>query len=205
MTTEFWDKRSKKYDDAIKDHDIEYVQTITAANPLLRSADLVLDFACASGEFGLDLAPYVERIYGIDTSAKMVELAQEKTQERRINNAHFVHADVFDRQLDEVPITVVLAFNILHLVRDIPKVLSRLCDLLPPGGLLISQTPCLGERSLMFRILIDVLQKVGVAPKISSLRPAILESLVLSAGFEITEAKTWDEKEAIHWIVARKT
>ena len=77
MTTEFWDKRSKKYDDAIKDHDIEYVQTITAANPLLSSTDLVLDFACASGEFGLDLAPYVQRIYGIDTSAKMVELAKE--------------------------------------------------------------------------------------------------------------------------------
>ena len=57
----------------------------------------------------------------------------------------------------------------------------------------------------MFRIFIYVLQKVGVAPKISSLRPAILESLVLSAGFEITEAKVWDEKEAIPWIVARKT
>jgi len=72
------------------------------------------------------------------------------------------------------------------------------------GGLLITQTPCLGERGWFFRSLIGVAQKVGVAPYIRSLTIIELESLVSGSNFEILETKIWDEKNAIQWIVARK-
>ena len=203
MTAKFWDQRSKKYDDAIKDDNSGYKKTIEATTALLDSSDVVLDLGCASGEIGLDIAPHVTRVFGVDTSAKMIELAKEKVVKTQINNARFEQADAFDQQLGDFSFSAVLALNIFHLVDDIPKVLSRLRDLLPPGGLLISQTPCLGERGWFFRALIGALQKVGVAPVISELKILDLESLVLSSGFDIVETTIWDEKDAIQWIVAR--
>ncbi len=203
MTAKFWDQRSKKYDDTIKDNNSGYKKTIEATIALLDSSDVVLDLGCASGKIGLDIAPHVTRVLGVDTSAKMIELAKEKVVRTQINNARFEQADAFDQQLGDFSFSAVLALNIFHLVDDIPKVLSRLRDLLPPGGLLISQTPCLGERGWFFRALIGALQKVGVAPVISELKILDLESLVLSSGFDIVETTVWDEKGAIQWIVAR--
>jgi len=205
VTAKFWDQRSKKYDDTIKDNNSCYKKTIEATIALLDSSDVVLDLGCASGEIGLDIAPHVTRVLGVDTSAKMIELAKEKVVRTQINNARFEQADAFDQQLGDFSFSAVLALNIFHLVDDIPKVLSRLRDLLPPGGLLISQTPCLGERGWFFRALIGALQKVGVAPVISELKILDLESLVLSSGFDIVETTVWDEKDAIQWIVARNT
>ncbi len=96
-------------------------------------------------------------------------------------------------------------------MEDVSKVLARLKDLLAAGGLPISQTPCFGDRNFAFRYLITIFQKVGVAPAVLSLTTILsltmdsLESLVSSAHFEIDESKIWDEKNAIQWIVARKS
>jgi len=75
---------------------------------------------------------------------------------------------------------------------------------LAPGGLLISQTPCLGERGRFFRSMISFFQKLRLAPTIRSLRIPELESLVSDNNFEIFETKIWDEKFSVQWIAARK-
>ncbi len=204
MKVTFWDKRSKKYDDNIKQHDSIYEQTIDSTKSLLTDSDVVLDFACASGEMSLDIAPHVQRVHGIDLSINMIELANQKARNRQVDNINFNSIDVFDPELESKSFSAIIAFSIFHLLDDAPKVLARLNDLLATGGLLISQTPCLGERSWLFRSLISLLQKFGLAPLILSLTTAELESLVSSSKFEIAETKMWDEKNAIQWIVARK-
>jgi len=200
----FWDKRSKKYDEEIKQHDAIYSKTINRTNSLLKDSDVVLDFACASGEMSLDLAPHVQRVHGIDLSVKMIELANQKARDRQVNNINFDQMDAFDQRLVSNSFSAIIAFNIFHLLDDAPKALARLNDLLPQGGLLISQTPCLGERNRLFKSLINIAQKLGIAPPILSLSIAELESLVSSSNFEISETKIWDEKNAVQWIVARK-
>jgi len=204
MSTTMWDQRARKYDDVIKNHDVVYDKTIESTRALLSSSDIVLDFACGSGEFSLDIAPHVQRIHGIDTSAKMIELAKKKSLDRQVDNSSFDQIDVFDPSLVSSLFSAVIAFSIFHLVDDAQKVLARLSDLMATGGLLITQTPCLGERGWFFRSLIGVAQKVGVAPYIRSLTIIELESLVSGSNFEILETKIWDEKNAIQWIVARK-
>ncbi len=204
MNATMWDKQSKKYDDAIKQHDTLYEKIIERTKSLLSSSDVVLDFACASGEISLDIAPHVERVHGIDTSAKMIELASEKAHTRQIDNMIFDQMDVFNASLVSHSFTAIIAFSIFHLVDDVPKVLARLNDLMAEGGVLITQTPCLGERGWFFRLLINLAQKVGVAPYIRSLTFTELELLVSSRDFEIVESNLWDEKNAIQWIVARK-
>jgi len=204
MNATIWDKRSKKYDDDIKKHDSVYTKTIDSTKSLLTNSDVVLDFGCASGEMSLDIAPNVQHVHGIDLSVKMIEIANRKTRERQVKNISFDHVDVFDQRLASNSFSTIMAFNIFHLLDDAPKVLARLYDLTSKGGLLISQTPCLGERSWFFKVLISLAQKAGIAPTILSLTFAELESLVSSSNFKISETKIWDEKNAIQWIVARK-
>jgi len=203
----FWDKRSKKYDDNIKKHNSLYEKTIDSTKSLLTNSGVVLDFGCASGEMSLDIAPHVQQVHGIDLSVKMIELANQKARDRQVDNVNFNQIDVYDQSNQSLvshSFSAILAFSIFHLVDDGSKVLARLNDLLPTGGLLISQTPCLGERSWIFKSLISLVQKLGIAPPILSLTITELESLVSSSNFEILETKMWDEKNAVQWIVARK-
>ncbi|NND48596.1 MAG: methyltransferase domain-containing protein [Woeseiaceae bacterium] len=203
-STEFWDKRSQQYDNAVRKHDAAYDRTIETAKALLSHSDVVLDFGCGSGEFGLDLAPHVRRVHGIDTAARMIDLARDKAREREIGNTAFDQKDLFDRSLDNQTFSSVIAFSVFHLVDDAPTVLARLNDLLATGGLLISETPCFAEKNWLLRSLVTLAQKLGLAPKIRSLSSGELESFVSGSGFKIVESRIWDERKALQWIVARK-
>jgi len=200
----FWDKKSKNYDKNIKKYNFVYKKTIDSARSLLTNSDVVLDFACGTGAISLDIAPYVQKVLGIDLSEKMIALANKKVRERHIDNASFSQIDAFDQRLESNSFSAILAFHIFHLVDDAPKVLTRLNDLLAPGGLLISQTPCLSERGWLFRSMIGFAQKLGVAPPIRNFRIPELESLVSSTNFEIIETKILWEKYSDEWIAARK-
>ncbi len=206
MQATFWDRRARKYDDDIRRHDSLYIRTIASVNSLLTNSDVVLDLGCASGEIGLNIARHVHRVHGIDVSAKMIELANQKIRERDPNvpNVTFSQEDAFNQKLTGSSFSAVTAFNVLHLLDDIHGVLTRLHDLLEPEGLFISQTPCLGERDWPVRSLLGLAQRLGFAPPIRSLTFAEVESLVSSSGFEILESEIWDEKSAVQWVVARK-
>jgi len=204
VTAEFWDKRAGKYDDAVRKHDAAYDRTIASTRSLLSASDVVLDLGCASGEYSLDLAPFVKRVHGIDTSTNMIALATRKASDRSIGNVTFSPADVFDRSLDAHGFTAVLAFSVLHLVEDTRPVLCRVNELLSPGGLLVSETPCFGESGFLFRLLVGVAQKVNLAPPILRFTALELESAIAGAGFEIAGSELWDRKKAVHRIVARK-
>jgi len=204
LTAEFWDKRAKKYDDAIRKHDAVYDQTIASAKSLLSTSDVVLDLGCASGEYSLDIALFVQRVHGIDTSTEMIALATKKASDRSIGNVTFDPAGVFDQSLDAHGYTAVLAFSVLHLVEDIRAVLCRVNELLPTGALFVSQTPCLSESSFLFKLFVGLAQKVNIAPPILRLTALELEAAIAAAGFEIAESEVWDRKKAVHWIVARK-
>jgi len=204
MSTKFWDKRAQKYDDDIGKHGAVYTRTIERTKSLLSTSDVVLDLGCASGEFSLDIVPRVQSVRGIDTSTNMIAMATQKASDRSVDNVAFDPTDVFDRSLDAHCYTAVLAFSFLHLAEDIHSVLSRVNQLLPTDGLLISQTPCLGERGILFRMFVGFAQKIKVAPPILSLTVPQLEAQITDANFDIAESTEWDPKDAIHWIVARK-
>ena len=54
MTADFWDKRARKYDDAVQRHDAVFDRTVASVKTLLSTSDVVLDLGCASGEYGLE-------------------------------------------------------------------------------------------------------------------------------------------------------
>ena len=200
----FWDGRAAKYDEDIRTHDSLYTRTIARTTSLLTSSDTVLDLGCGSGEIGLDIARHVQHVQGVDVSTKMIELANQKARDRGVSNVEFGQADAFDQGLAGRSFSAVTAFNVFHLVDDIQDVLVRLYDVLEPGGLLVSQTPCLGERNWLIRTLLGLAQRTGFAPPIRSMTFAALESLVSGNGFEILESEVLDEKSAVQRVVARR-
>lgn len=204
MATGFWDRRATKYDLEIGKHGADYVETLARTKALLSVREVVLDLGCASGEIALGIAPFVQSVHGIDTSSGMIALAAKKAGDRAIENVAFDAVDVFDRSLDARGHTAVLAFGVLHLVEELRPVLCRVHELLPTGGLFVSQTPCFRESRLLFSLLVSLAQRAGLAPPMLRLAAAELEAGIAAAGFEIAESAVWDRDKAVHWIVARK-
>ena len=200
----FWDRAARNYDAGSQDHDANYERRLEKLKSLLKPTDNVLDFACATGEIGLGIAPFVARVHGVDVSEKMIALANEKVVSREIENISFSQTDIFDPDLKDQTYSAILAFNIFHFLEDAPRVLKRLHELLAPGGLLITITPCLGNGNWLFRILIGIGVFTKLVPKVRSFSGSELELLVSSQDFEILESKPWDEKNSVRWILARK-
>jgi 2-polyprenyl-3-methyl-5-hydroxy-6-metoxy-1,4-benzoquinol methylase len=51
---------------------------------------------------------------------------------------------------------VILAFHVLHLLEDTQEVVQRMHELLKPGGLFVSATACMGEKSFLGMFLLLV-------------------------------------------------
>lgn len=204
MSNTFWDKTADKYDRSIQSHDAGYDRLIDWTTARLNEADMVLDFGCASGEMSLDIAKHVRRIHGIDLSGRMIALAKQKAQAAAVDNVTFDQSDLSALALVGEGYTAVVALNVLHLVDDLPAVMAQLNALLPSGGLLISQTPCLGEGQRLVRSLLKVTQTVGLTPRVLSLTVSTLEAEICRHDFEIVDSQRWDETEPVQWIVARK-
>ncbi len=199
----FWDKRAERYDAKLYKGP-NYAARLERAAAVFKDTDNVLDVGCASGEITLDLAPHAGQIRGIDHSANMVEVANTKARERGITNARFEQMEPADPRLAEGAFNAVTAYSLIHLLDDAHATLARLRDLLVPGGHLITETPCLGDWNIVWRVLIKLAMLVGMAPPVLSLKVAELESMIADAGFEVLESKVYNAKSGLQCVLARK-
>ena len=108
---------------------------------------------------------------------------------------------------------MILAFNTLHVLEDAQGDIRRISGLLIPGGLFISATPCLGQKSESFfwrillpplRILLLLANRARIAPYVRFLKVSEVDSLVASGGLETVEAEILSENPAHYLVVARK-
>jgi ubiquinone/menaquinone biosynthesis C-methylase UbiE len=132
----------------------------------------VLELGCGTGSSALRIAPFVSRYTGTDDASGMMEIAREKLAETPVEGLTFDTARTGDGSLPEGPFDAVLAFNLLHLVPDLPATLAEAHRLLKPGGLLITKTPCLGgNRFAALWPVVGVLRLVGKAPPLTLHQP----------------------------------
>lgn len=200
----FWDRMAARYDSDQPDDVAARKARLDRIRPHLQPDDVVLDLGCATGETVLGLAGDVARLVGVDISDAMIGIAARKTAERGIDNVIFRAGDGFEPELEGEGFTVVLAFNIIHLVPDPAATLRRLYDLLPPGGRLIAQTPCLGQGGGLARWLIGLASAIGLAPPVARFRFADIDLMIDGAGFEIEEAAVTPDTVSNRWTVARR-
>ncbi len=142
----FWDNVSKTYDKDERRFEQTHIKVIEKTKKYLNASDIVLDYGCATGTKTFELASNVNKIQGIDISSKMIEIAKRKAVEHKIENVDFVQTTIFDEKYINESYDVILAFNILHAIKSNKQSIQRISELLKPGGLFISTTPCLKEK-----------------------------------------------------------
>lgn len=203
----FWDKIAPKYaTDPIKDM-AAYELTLERTLSYLTAEHEVLELGCGTGATALLIAPHVKHITGTDLSSEMINVARTRAAEQDTQNATFETVSVAEAVAEPKTYDAVLGFNLFHLVEGADDCFAKAYARLLQGGLFISKTPCLGDVSLLKRVLfgtmIPLMKLVGKAPSFVKYYTANeLESEIEAAGFEIIE--TLSAPAISRYVVARK-
>jgi len=91
----------------------------------LKGDERVLDFGCGTGLVGLNIAPFVKEVVGIDTSKKMVEKFNQKAKKLNLN-ALALCKDIFE--VNE-KFDVVISSMTIHHIKDIKKLSDKLFEI----------------------------------------------------------------------------
>ena len=204
----FWDRASRKYAEGAVGDPAGYERTLERTRALLGPRDNVLELGCGTGTTALRLAPGVQSYLATDISAGMIAIAREKHEGVRGAKLVFQVATAEMLAPDTAQFGAVLAFNYLHLVRELPQTLGRIHTLLGEKGLFISKTPCLGDMNPLIRLaLLPAMRAIGKAPYAGSFRANELNRLIARAGFDILaiEDHATRSGENRPYIVARKS
>lgn len=202
----FWDRFARRYAaSTIKDM-AGYERTLARTGDLISGMASVLEIGCGTGTTALRLAPRVQHLRATDISPGMITIAREKAAAEGCTNVTFEVAAPEEITAPDGGLDAILAFNVLHLLRDDAAALAHLHSLLKPGGLLISKTPCLTEVNVLIRLAIPVMRLVGFAPYVTVQDAAALEGKIAAAGFTIIERERHGStgKDFRTFLVARR-
>lgn len=200
----FWDLIASKYAASPISDKAAYERKIETIKGYLSPEITVLDIGCGTGTQCGDLAGNVKQVTGIDISAKLLKIAEQRKTERKLDNVEFIQTTLFDERFVAESFDVVMAFYVLHLIEDVDAVLNRIHTLLKPGGLFISETACLGEKSLFTGKLLRFSGQLGFLPLINLLTTSRLEQALNRAGFELLDKTRFSESSSEYTLIARK-
>jgi ubiquinone/menaquinone biosynthesis C-methylase UbiE len=202
----FWDRSSRKYAKGAIADQAGYERTLERTRALLGPNNRVLELGCGTGTTALRLARDVQDYLATDISAGMITIANEKHAAAPIPALVFRTATAEALNPDATQYNAVLAFNYLHLVRDLAGTLRRIHALLAAEGLFISKTPCVGDMNPLLRFALPPMRAIGMAPYAGVFRAADLSQHISAAGFDIlaTENHATKGNDNRPYIVARK-
>lgn len=200
----FWNGRANEYDRGQEKYQETYSKTVENTAKHLHPTDVVLDYACGTGIITHELAGHVKEIHGIDISSKMIEVAERRAGELKVDNVHYAQATIFSERWGEESFDAILAFSILHLLEEPHEVMRRIHTLLKPGGFFISATPCLGEKRTLLGVLMSLVSKTGFVPHLTNLRFSELEGLIADGEFQIGETEDLDQNPPNCFVVGKK-
>lgn len=199
----FWNRVAQRYAAMPMRNPAMWEATLARTRAHLPPTAHMLELGCGTGSTALRLAPHVARYVATDDAAEMIAIATDRAA--GVPGLHPLQARPGDGSLPPGPFDAILAFNLLHLIPDLPAALSEARALLKPGGLLITKTPCLGGPWLALWPLVRALGLFGKAPPLRFLSPGGLERRIEGAGFTILERDDLPRRPPSRFLVARKT
>lgn len=198
----FWDRMASKFD-KIEASDTAYGIFIEKARGYLKADDSVLDFGCGTGLICNEIAENVDIIHAIDISAKMIEISKRKASERKIQNIDFERTTIFDERFKAASFDAIIAVNIFHLLEEPQKYFQRINQILKPGGLIISSTPCMSE-ALFLNSVLKVFSFIGLTPKLKSFTSSEMEQMLIKESFKTLELNRIKPKSPIYICIMGK-
>ena len=206
QSAKFWDKIADKYAASPIRNEDAYRATLDQVRTLLNPSDTVLELGCGTGTTALALAPSVSHILATDVSDAMLAKGRDKAQTAGATNVDFLQSDT--RDAPEGPFDVVLAFNLLHLIKDMDRALADIAKRTKPGGLFISKTFCMPGRGSMIwwfiQLGLPIAQALGKAPYFAKLSTNDLDAAITKAGFTIVETTMAPGKDPRRTVIARR-
>ncbi len=184
--TRFWDKTARSYAKSPIEDPEGYERTLARVGALLSPQDRVLELGCGTGSTALRLAPLAGSWLATDLSPEMITIAREKLLASPTPGLRFEAATASTAEEAEGGYDVVVGFNYLHLVEDLPATLAHIRSRLRPGGLFVSKTACITELNPLIRMAIPLMRLVGKAPAtVGVFGEAELVKAIVSAGFAV--------------------
>ncbi|GHB38204.1 hypothetical protein GCM10007094_29450 [Pseudovibrio japonicus] len=200
----FWDRQAPGYVARPMKDVASYEKAMDRVRSYLAPEQEVLELGCGSGMTAMLLSSHVKHVTASDISGKMIELGREKAQADGIENVSFVHAPAGSLAFEGHTYDVVMAFNVIHLIKGSATALNQVHRVLKPGGLFISKTPCVGDSAFYWRWLINVMRVVGYAPYVTYFKQVELGRQIENSGFKIVETGNYPASPMGRFIVARK-
>ena len=199
----FWDSRAKYYEGQ-EGKELKENRAFEETKKHLKDTYVVLDFGCGVGLISNEIAKMVKEVHGIDISSKMIEFAKNNAAELKIKNVNFSKATIFDNEYKNETFDVITAYSVLHLLEDPNPDVRKINKLLKPGGLFISETPCLGQKKGFVSSFLTFLSKIKLVPKIKPLKFSDIENLLEENNFQIIEKKEFVDTVPNYFIVVKK-
>jgi len=200
----FWDKIAHKYAKRPVTDMASYDLTMERTRAHLKPDQRALELGCGTGTTALRLADAVAHLTAADISAEMIAIANGKVAQQAVGNVTFRHSDIAGSAGGDGPFDVVMAFNLLHLIQDLPAALSAIHGMIKPGGLFISKSGCLGENGFHLRLMIGVMRLFGKAPYVAHLKIGEMDDQITGAGFRIIETHTFPGMVSSRFVVAQR-
>ena len=201
----FWDRQAKNFTDHEQHIHLSENKDFITTLKYLDIGDTVMDYGCATGIISNAIADKVKEIHAIDISSKMIEIAKRKASEHNIENINYAQATIYDERYQKGSFNVILAFRILHMLKNPQVVMRRINELLKPGGIFISVSTCMGDKKTLLGILVLLASKMRIVPvRINMFKLSQLQEIITGGGFQIVEYERMDDKIPNYCIVARK-
>lgn len=110
----------------------------------------VLDLGCGGGLLAEPLAQAGAEVTGIDISANALRVARAHAQHSGLE-INYLLAPAEDLPFEEASFDIVVAFDVLEHVSDLPRVIGEVARVLRPGGKLIYDTM---NRTFVARVVV---------------------------------------------------
>lgn len=204
QSTRFWDKIAERYSKQPIADEAAYQKKLKVARGYFRPDMEVLEFGCGTGSTAIAHAPYVKHIQAIDSSSKMIEIAQRKADAAKVGNVTFRQSTIEEFSVPNGTLGAVLGLSILHLLENREEAIAKVYEILKPGGIFVTNTACLGDSMLKYiKLIAPIARFLGLMPLVKVFTTEELVTSLTDAGFVIDYQWQPAKNKAV-FIVAKK-
>lgn len=167
------------------------------------NTDHVMDLGCGSGVFSNYLAETGCTVTGVDGSAEMIKLCNQK---KTVGSARYVVQSLpLSNPADYAAQHVIIASSLLEYIDDVGRMLEQIHAMLKPNGLLIVSMP--NRLSLYRRIERRLFTQTGYPRYFAHIRHVSTDVLfnqqLANLGFEVLETKHFSGYDPLSRLLKR--
>ena len=183
----FWDRNAKIYNLFIRKDSDAYERMYELIRPVVKDKR-VLELATGTGLIAKHIADDADYVEATDSSLQMIKIAREGNNSPKL---HFSVQDMFSLTYDEEAFDVVIAANVLHIVREPERALEEAKRVLKENGILIAPTFTHKSNSVKGNIKLFFMKLAGFPLRYKWSSEEYLDFLDKN-GFKVIKSKVLD-------------